>query len=70
VSEWDVDTFHKRVLELEAEGFTARRESYRITADMNPENGIIKHVHTIELYRPKEEQQKISGSAEKPHRIT
>ncbi|HLK31728.1 MAG TPA: hypothetical protein VKT29_01480 [Terriglobales bacterium] len=52
VSEWDSDRFHQRVMELEAQGYVARRETYRITAEMNPETGIISHVHSIELYRP------------------
>ena len=51
VSEWDAELFHKRVLELEKQGFIARRESYKITAEMNPENGIITHLHSMELYR-------------------
>ena len=52
VSEWDSDSFHARVMELEAQGYVARRETYRITAEMNPETGIISHVHSMELYRP------------------
>ena len=50
---WDPDLFHKRVLQLENEGFTARRETYRIVAEMNPETGEIVHLHTIELVRLK-----------------
>ena len=49
VREWDADLFHKRVLELEGKGYVARLDSYRITAEMNPENGIVSHVHTIEM---------------------
>jgi hypothetical protein len=52
VREWDVDLFHKRVLQLESEGFVSRLETYRIVADMNPDTGIIVHLHTIEMYRP------------------
>ena len=52
VSEWDSDAFHQKVMELEAQGYVARRETYRITAEMNPETGIISHVHSMELYRP------------------
>ncbi len=52
VSEWDSDGFHQKVMELEAEGYVARRETYRITAEMNPETGIVSHVHSMELYRP------------------
>lgn len=52
VREWDADAFHKKVLQLEAEGFVSRLETYRIVADMNPDTGIIVHLHTIEMYRP------------------
>jgi hypothetical protein len=58
VSEWDADLFHKKVLELENQGYEARRESYRITAEMNPETGIVSHVHTIELSRPDQKSAK------------
>ena len=51
VREWDADTFHARVLELEKQGGVPRRETYRVTAEMNPETGIISHVHSMELYR-------------------
>jgi hypothetical protein len=52
VREWSAGRFHRRVLELEALGYTARRETYRITAEMNPENGSIYHLHAIELLPP------------------
>jgi len=52
VREWDADQFHARVMELEKQGYVARRESYRITAEMNPETGWISHVHSIELAKP------------------
>jgi hypothetical protein len=52
VREWDADVFHKRVAELEAEGYIARRESYSITAEMDPETGNIVHLHTVEMDRP------------------
>lgn len=51
VREWDADRFHARVLELEQQGYVARRETYRVTPEMNPETGWITHVHTIELAR-------------------
>lgn len=51
VSEWDSDLFHRKVMELEAQGYIARRETYRITAEMNPETGIVSHMHSMELYR-------------------
>ena len=55
VREWDADVFHKRVLVLEAKGYVTRLDSYRITAEMKPENGIVSHVHGIEMYKPQEE---------------
>jgi hypothetical protein len=51
VNEWDADTFHRRVLDLEQQGYVARRETYRVTPDTNPETGRIIHLHTVELYR-------------------
>ena len=52
VREWDVDAFHKKVLQLEAEGFVSRLESYRIVPDMNPDTGVVVHLYTMEMYRP------------------
>ncbi len=52
VREWDAEAFHRRVLELESEGYVARRESYSIIPEMNPETGEIIHLHTIELRKP------------------
>ena len=52
VREWDSDAFHKKVLQLESEGYVSRLESYRIIPDMNPDTGIVVHVHTMEMYRP------------------
>jgi len=51
VSEWDVDAFHRRVSDLELQGYVARRETYHITPEMNPETGRIVHLHTVELYQ-------------------
>ena len=52
VREWNADSFHSRVLQLESQGFVSRLETYRIIPDMNPETGIIIHLHTMEMYRP------------------
>ncbi len=52
VREWGADAFHKRVLELETRGYVARRESYRIDSEMDPETGKITLLHTIEMYVP------------------
>ena len=51
VREWDADQFHAKVLELEQKGWENRKESYKITAEMNPETGIVSHVHSIELVK-------------------
>jgi hypothetical protein len=51
IREWDTDSFHRRVLELEEQGYLARRETYRITPEVNPDTGEIVHLHTIELLR-------------------
>lgn len=52
VREWNSDAFHKRVLELEAEGYVARRETYHITPEMSPETGKIIHLHSVEMTKP------------------
>jgi hypothetical protein len=51
VSEWDADAFHRRVSDLELQGYVVRRETYRITPETNPETGRIVHLHTVELYQ-------------------
>ncbi len=52
VREWDPDLFHKRVLELEEKGYTERRETYRITPEVDPETGTIIHLYSIEMIEP------------------
>jgi len=49
IRDWDADVFHRRVLELEGQGYVARRETYRITPETHPETGEIVHLHSIEL---------------------
>ena len=56
VFEWDAEAFHRRVLELEAEGYVARRESYSVTPEVNPETGKIIHLHAVEMARPDRSQ--------------
>jgi hypothetical protein len=51
VSEWDADEFHRRVSDLELQGYVVRRETYRVTPEANPETGRIVHLHTVELHR-------------------
>lgn len=57
IREWDADLFHRRVLDLEVEGYQARLESYQVVAEMNPETGEIIHLHTVELRKPSSENQ-------------
>jgi len=54
VREWDNDLFHRRVREYEAQGYVARRETYTIMADMNPETGEVVHLYLIEMIMPEE----------------
>jgi hypothetical protein len=51
VRDWDGDAFHRRVLQLEAAGYIARRETYTITPEMNPSTGEVTHLHSIEMVR-------------------
>lgn len=51
VREWDSDTFHQKVLELEAKGYIARQESHNVIPEMDPETGKIIHLHTIEMLK-------------------
>jgi hypothetical protein len=43
------ETFHRRVMEFESQGYVSRRETYNILPEMNPETGEIIHLHTIEM---------------------
>lgn len=52
VREWDPDLFHRRVAELEAQGYQAQRDTYRILAEVHPETGVITHLHSIEMRKP------------------
>ena len=52
IREWDCDTFHRRVLELEHAGYVSQLESYSITPEMNPETGEIIHLYTMEMQLP------------------
>jgi len=56
VREWDAEAFHRRVLQLEEEGYAALRETYRITPETNPETGQIIHLHTVEMRRQDPEE--------------
>jgi hypothetical protein len=50
VRDWNVDDFHRHVLELETRGYVARRETYRITPETNPETGEVIHLYVIEMF--------------------
>ena len=51
VREWDGDLFHAKVREWETKGYSARRDTYQIKAETDPENGKIIHLHSIEMVR-------------------
>ena len=51
VREWEAEKFHQRVLELESQGYHAKRDTYRILAEMDPGSGKIVHLHTMEMVR-------------------
>jgi hypothetical protein len=52
IREWDCDRFHRRVLELEAQGYIALLDSYTVTPEMNPDTGVIIHLYSIEMQEP------------------
>jgi len=52
IREWDADLFHRRVLDLEAQGYQACLESYQVVPEMNPATGEIIHLHVVELRKP------------------
>lgn len=52
IQEWTSDDFHRRVVEMEAQGYVAREGTYRIVAEADPETGRIMHLYTIEMSRP------------------
>jgi len=64
VSEWDADEFHRRLSDLELQGYVVRRETYRVTPEMNPETGRIVHLHTVELYGPGSDKPESRSSSE------
>jgi hypothetical protein len=51
VRDWNVDAFHRQVLNLETQGYVARRETYCITPETNPDTGEIIHLYVIEMFR-------------------
>jgi hypothetical protein len=38
-------------MELETLGYTSRKGTYQITAEMHPETGAIVHLHAIEMIK-------------------
>jgi hypothetical protein len=50
VREWGPEAFHRRVLELEKKGYVWQRETYRVTAEMDPETGTVFHLYTIDMF--------------------
>jgi hypothetical protein len=62
VREWNVQDVHRRVLEYERQGYVARRDTYRITADTNPETGEVIHLYVIEMFAPNLPDEKSSST--------
>jgi hypothetical protein len=54
VREWDPDVFQRRVLELEAAGYTTCLDSYQVSAEMDPETGEVIHLRSVELCKMKQ----------------
>ena len=52
VQAWSSDAFHRRVLVLEAQGYSTRLETYRITPETNPDTGEVTHMYIIEMIHP------------------
>jgi hypothetical protein len=52
VREWDPAAFHRRVLQLEAQGYVTRLQTYDITPEMDPRTGEIVHLYVIEMFLP------------------
>ena len=55
IREWNADAFHRRVLDLEAQGYAARLDSYDIKPEVNPETGEVIHLRTIEMLAPNQD---------------
>lgn len=51
IRDFDSDLFHQKVVEMEGKGYVANRDTYKITAEMDPETGNIVHLHTIEMVK-------------------
>jgi hypothetical protein len=51
VQEWDSERFHRRVLDLQAIGYTVRLETYCITPEVEPDTGKVIHHYSIELFK-------------------
>jgi hypothetical protein len=43
------------VLDLENQGYVARRQTYTVRAEMHPETGWIVHLHSMEMVKEEEE---------------
>ena len=54
ITEWDADRFHARVAEFERQAYVQRRETYTILADTDPDTGVVRHRHAMEMVRDDE----------------
>jgi hypothetical protein len=52
VRDWDPDIFHRRVVELEANGYSVCLDSYQIVPEMNPDTGEVIHLRSVEMRKP------------------
>ena len=52
VREWNAQEFHRRIVEYEKQGYIARLETYRVTAESNPATGEVIHLYFIEMLAP------------------
>lgn len=62
VREWDAEAFQRRVVELEASGYAARLDSYRVIPEMNPETGEVTHLRIVEMCK-----MDVSGGEQAPY---
>ena len=51
VREWDADVFQQKVLELEADGYSARLDSYQVLPEVDPETGEVIHLRIVEMHQ-------------------
>jgi hypothetical protein len=68
VRDWSCEAFHRRVLELEDQGYTVRPGTYTITPEMNPETGEVIHLYVIEMIEPEGKLPRSPGAGYEPRK--